>query len=638
MTTLVALAVVGLAAGACLGAGAAVLAGLGLLRDLVPRERPAWAFAVGFGVFGWLVFLPAAAGALSAGVLLGLGAACWAGTPLLFRAGIVGAQDRASPDGVGWTLIVLIAAVIALDVAEGLAPPADADTLAYHFALPKRFLAAGALEFVPRAVDGATPMIVQMTYVPVLALGGEKALTLWVMLTGWLPAWFVFVLCRRHLGVNWSLAAALVLLTTPAVLYAAGTGQVEIRLALFAIAAAFAAAETWSAGGPRFALLAGLAAGFLAAGKYTGLLFVAATGLVVLRRRPIAHGLCFAAAAAVAGAQWYGWNWAHTGDPVFPLLFPYLGVSDPSLWNQGHDAFFRQMFFASESGVPADPLWFLAYPFKATLDGLAQFESRRTGLGPYVLVLLPFALAGAWTRRTRLAESPLLPVALIAFAFYALWFFTGSSQRVRHLLPVYPLLVVCVTVAAARWGGPAARRAPLLAGAALTIALQTGGQGVFSQKFVRHHLAGESREVFLERNVARYAAAAWINRTLGPGDRIMHGFRQINYLLEVPYYFAHPFFQAAVTLRPGPPDDGRFLRQLRRLKITHILTAPVGGEAAPAEAATGHRLLAQRLYRAGCAEAGPVVPISDIVSRTLPLGRASEGVQVLRLKPGACVP
>src|SRR3546814_20281685 len=75
--------------------------------------------------------------------------------------------------------------VCSSDLLEALSPPADADTSAYHFALPKYFVQLGGLEFVPRAVDGAIPMLIHMPYVPVLALGGELALTLWAGISGW---------------------------------------------------------------------------------------------------------------------------------------------------------------------------------------------------------------------------------------------------------------------------------------------------------------------------------------------------------------------------------------------------------------------------------------------------------------------
>lgn len=638
MTTVLSGLVVVLLVGACIGAGSMVLVGLGLGDHLARRERLPWAFAIGFGVFGWLIFLPAVGQALSTAVLVAAAVICCAG--MIVIRGLLGPrQDAPVPiDAVGWTLLVLIAAVAVLDLGEGLAPPADGDSLAYHFALPKQFLAAGGLEFIPRAVDGATPMIVQMTYLPALALGGERGLTLWTMVSGWAAPTLTYVLCRRALGVNWSLAAALVLLTTPAILYGGGTGQVETRLALFALVAAFAVVGALSTGKVSFAVLAGLGAGFMAAGKYTGLLFVAACGLVILfQRRGVVHGVVFGAAALAAGIQWYAWHWYSIGDPVFPMLFSLFGVNDPAVWNAAHDAHFRSSFFGSEVAVPATPWWFFAFPFKATLDAVPAFESRRTGFGVYVLLLLPFAVAGLWQRRRRLLRSRLLPVAAIILLFYGFWFFTASSQRVRHLLPIYPLLLILVTIAAAAWARSRLRLMALVAAVALVVMVQTAGQVIAARKAFIHVVTGGDREAFLAGNVHRYQIVPWANRNLGADDRLMHGFRQLNYLLDVGYYFVHPSFQALVDVGSWPLPPGRFLKQARRLGISHVLTSPLADLAVSKTQASGLNAVAPALHAAGCIEPGPVIEVSNLVSRALPTTRVlSERIQVLRLRGEGC--
>ena len=242
------------------------------------------------------------------------------------------------------------------------------------------------------------------------------------------------------------------------------------------------------------------------AAKYIGLLFAAACGLTILAQRPrFFHGAGLTAAALLAGSQWYVWNWIHTGDPLFPLLFDILDYGDSPFWDAAHHDSFLRVMFEAERAVPINPLWFLAYPFVATLAGFPQFESGRTGLGPFVLLVLPFAAAALWCFRRRLIASPLRPVAAITFIFYVLWFFAGSSQRVRHLLPVYPLLLVCVTVAGYRWAAATVNLRPLVAVMLATGCLQLAGHGIFALNYARHVLSGESRDAFLSRNVSGYA-------------------------------------------------------------------------------------------------------------------------------------
>ena len=71
--------------------------------------------------------------------------------------------------------MTIIIYVYSLDLLEGLLPHGDADTLAYHFAMPKLMSETGGIVFTPRAVDGAVPLLIQMTYVPMLLIGGALA-------------------------------------------------------------------------------------------------------------------------------------------------------------------------------------------------------------------------------------------------------------------------------------------------------------------------------------------------------------------------------------------------------------------------------------------------------------------------------
>ena len=517
------------------------------------------------------------------------------------------------------------------DILEGISPPADADSLTYHFALPKQVLAAGGMGFVPRAAEGS-PFLVQMTYLPALWLGGEIGLTLWAMFAGWMAAFLLFVLARRYLSLEWSLAAALLFLTTPAVLYGGGTGQVEAKLVLFALGGAFAVSDAIRTGKLRYVVLAGLMTGFYAGGKYFGLLFVLACAVPLIRlgwRGLAVYGL----AAFAAGAQWYGWNWYHWGDPVFPALYSFLDIADSAIWDQEHNSYFWSAFVPGERSVPVGLFWYLAYPF-ASAVGLVNVNLVRVGFGPYWLLVLPFAAVGVWQGRRRLLASPLAAPAFIVLIFYTLWFFSGASQHIRHLLPVYAIMLICLTAAAV-----CSRRERSLAWVTgFVILVQLGGAGLVGLNYARYVFTDETREDFLLRNVSRYAPVPWINKNLSQNDKILLVYTPLTYLIDVPTYSAEVTNQILVDHSPRATDTGKFLAQLRAQGITHLLL--VHGVDSERIIDTGNEDLrlwtfAEILRQAGCLTIMKTFEVRTIPSRTLaafrPPGQVERG-GVLKLE------
>jgi len=599
--------------------------------DLQAGEHWALSFAIGFGVLGWLVFPVGVSGFLSEGPLTVLLSAGALAAVLLRRTGAFFKPPR--PDAVGWVLLVLLGLVFVFDLMEGLAPPADADTLAYHFAVPKQFLDAGRIDFILQPLNGAVPFGVQMTYIPAMALGSEMAVTLWTMVSGWATAALLFVLSRRHLGFNWSLAAALVFLTTPAVIYGGGSGHVETRIALFVMVAAWATVRAIQTSQTNYAVLAGLGAGFFAAAKYTGLLFAAVSGLVVvIQRRWLKNGTLFGAAMLVAGFQWYAWNVLHTGDPVFPMLFQWLGRDDLALWPKAHDLFFKEWYFGSENPLPKTMPWLFLFPFKATLFPQVLPDAGRVGLGPFGLLVLPFAALGVWRFRDKVHRSPLLVYAALAFLFYVTWFFGGGSQRLRHLVPILPLFLICMTVAAGRLTEKGRYRGPLLAVVAATIFIQLAGHGVFAINYFKFLAGGADRQAFLMRNVNSYVAVPWINTNLTKSDRIFIQQRQLKFYLSVPSLFGSSM-QAVVELRPEKTNLRTLYRQLRYVGITHLLLTNSQNERNGV-----YSRVMNLLDRAGCLVLLGRFEGKRILSRTLPtLSLSPHTLDLLRLKDESCL-
>jgi len=593
-------------------------------------EYVIWAFAAGTGVIGWILFFPATSGLAVPWVFLAI---VGLGLPGLFflprpLRGFSEFKDL-------WSafLCAFFAALFFLDLLAAFAPQADADTTAYHLALTKQFLAAERVFFTPRAVDGAIPMLLHMTYAMALGLGGEAAVGLWSVALKWGAVAVTGVAAARFIPVRHAVLLALIFATVPAVIYGGVTGQVEVKLALLTTVAVVSLCRAIDRKDLRLVIFAGAVFGFLVAIKYTmGLVAFGAALVLVARTQSILLFLGFSVAGLVAGFQWFAFNFAASGDPVFPLLYDYLSTTVPRYWNDAQQLAFSR-FVSDETAMPRSIWNAFLYPFVATLNSPQAFESDRTGFGPFCLLVLPFAAAALWQHRARLAGHALLPAAGIVLITYLLWFFFGPSQRVRHYLPLLPLLMVTMGYAAWRFR-PAIRELGLFI-VILTLAIQLGGAVLFNIKFVRYQLSDMGRDSFLRENVVNFALAAWINKNLGVKNiRVLHEERVLNYFLKPPYLMAHKRFSAAVEIHDAALSSRRFLSQLRLQGVTHILVeAPPGWRETSPPGLTGHLAA---LLRADCARVLTSIQTTAFKSRTVKgLGSTRTSYVVAALRPVA---
>ena len=637
MAVLTSLGALGGLLGACLGAGATVLAALGLWRGREALERSALAFAIGFGVLGWVFFWLGTAKALSTPMTW---AVCLVLSPglALFR---VPGSEPVKQNTLGWlerVLLTLLAVAFFADGLEALAPPVEADSLAYHFDLPRRFVEVGELFFVSRALDGAIPLLVQMTYVAALALSGgeELALTSWTFLSGWGASLLLFALTRRWLDHSWALAIALVFQTLPVMLYGAGSGSIEARMAMFVLIAIVGFCEVRKSDALGAVVLIGLGAGLYAASKYTGLLFIAASGTTLLLfsgRAWLRNGLICGAVVGLVGGQWYGWNAFHTGDPVFPVLFDALNLPDGPYWDADYAADMKAYLVVRHEQISLWERWF-TYPIAATLFPASAMEAGRVGLGPFFLMIAPFSLFGVWRFRDRARQGLLFPVAICLAIFYVLWLKFGGIPKVRHLLPVLPVLLLLLAVSAKRvceeW--PSLIR-PVGLAFLLAIVLNLVALGFFARPYVQYTISNQTRAAFLTDQINGYEAVAWLNRQPDVGNILVMN-RHYQYYLARPAFFAFPGIQKIFETRAGRVEAKRFSKQLNDNAITHLLTdRPVSASRGKASVDTALDVLAT----AGC-----IIPIWQFdvpwhSSRSLPNRKEfSLSLEIWRVKGQGC--
>lgn len=562
-----------------LGAGSIVLHLSGARRFFTLGEDAAISLTLGIGMIGWFAFFPGIIGYFSNPTLFLITLLpCIGLIPLWSRYQSNIGDFSYPPFTITEKFLTFgLMIILSFDLLEACSPQADADTMAYHFATPALFLQHGAIEFIPRAIDGGVPLLQQLGYGVALSLGGELTANLWLMLSGWTVGLMVFFVSTRITSRPWALLLTILVMTTPAIVYGAGTGQVEARTAAYVIIAAFAVYMAIKEDCVSLALIAAVATGLFFGTKYTGLLIGFSCGIIFLLqgRKGIKHALVFSLGAIVIGSQWYAFNFYHTGDPVFPLLWGIVEYPINFPWSDAQSLRIKEIFDVSETPIPKNIGWFFLYPFAATLDPHPHFESLRVGLGVVWLLLLPLAAIGVWRHSRPLLQSPAIIFILICLIYYTIWFFLGPSQRVRHLLPIYPLLLIAFIhlghLTIRYWPGLIVPCATTLIAVCL---VQLGGQAIFSAKFIQYFTSDQTQSEFLHKNIVGYDVITTLNKQLNKDNRVLVTYRPWLYRINVPYFYAHPDLQSEVILRAENNDSAVFLKQLRNKAITHVVAIP----------------------------------------------------------------
>ena len=217
-------------------------------------------------------------------------------------------------------------------------------------------------------------------------------------------------------------------------------------------------------------------------------------------------------------------------------------------------------------------------------------------------------------------------MAVLVLAYYLLWMKFGGVPKVRHLLPVIPLLLICLAVLGIKAGGTA-MRAPMFLATALSLLINFGAHALFSLPYMKFHLAGQDRDAFLADHLRGYPAVMAVN-ALPDATHVYVWDRQLQYHIRPPTFFAAPYTQKLIDSGAGTVEPERFLAQLRAQKISHLMeTVNFYPETAgTVEAAI--RMLAER----ACLSRIRTVPYPHFRSRTLRIhGASPQSIDIWRL-------
>jgi len=502
-------AALALIAVAAFGAGSLVLPPL---RFCSPLEQVVTATTLGLGVIGTLIFLLGLGGGLSWWpVVLTLGgAATWGlrcARPLVAAAVREGSKRRRTLKAL--TIAGLALLILAPVLYGALYPPTTYDALNYHLPSARSHLLAHRVRPVPNLRFPVLPALGEMLFAGAMLVGDDVTAQLveFVFLFLVLAA---LVSWARRLGRPltgiWSVG---LLAGTPLFMTLGSMAYVDVGLTAFATLGFYALYWYAVTGERGWLILAGAFGGCAAGTKHSGLVLVAlfaAWAFVAARR----HGLRirelwpFAAAAAAFGAPWYLWIAYWTGNPIWPFLGRSLG-----------HGFWTDVDYAWLDWSLRSYGWGRTLPSLLLLPWNLAFGQPvgEIGLQPAPFLLLPVAVWWALRRKT----GRLLLAAIAGYVLF--WFYT--SQQLRFLVPVLPVLVFLDSRALDELTASARRRLPTRAQGAIAalvfIAFSFPLLGTYRAVLQNGPLptTAPAREAFLRGRLPSYSIYSDLNRRYG---------------------------------------------------------------------------------------------------------------------------
>ena len=457
-------------------------------------------------------------------------------------------------------VLVLIAVPVVLALIAALAPPTAKDTLLYHFAVPKAFIAQGSNDFIEGNIASYLALGTEMHSVWAMLIGGMMSpraaeaaagATVWMFFPLLLAAIFGWA---REIGVSrrWALIATLMVAAVPSAYHVAASAYIDIALALYVTLATYALSRWWRTLENGWLVLVAVFLGTGLSMKLTTVVVIAAFGLIVLLRvrkakesepddisRILVGGFASLILAGLIASPWYLRTWQQTDSPVFPFYLSILPADAPG-WDVERSNLFQAMNSQYGRVTNSASDYFFA-PWNVSVKAQPEDAKFFDGvLGVTFLIGVPFLIFALWKFDLPVEVKIGAGVALTVCLF---WLF--SSMQLRYLLPILPVFAIGI---AASVEAVAARRSPLYLSAKYSVSLAaicgllTTFAWFLQKAPLRVVLGGETRDQYLTRNLDYYPYYQALNTTTAPDAKVwLINMRRDTYDLDRPVFSDYLF-------------------------------------------------------------------------------------------------
>ncbi len=572
------------------------LSAIGVGRLLVPSwtwrpfERNAIAWTVGTGILPLGVLFLGLAG--QARPMAIWGAICAAGV-LSWLIGLTKEKPTLSVKlpKVSLQGYLVIAVCLLVTISAGIAaaaPPGtlEWDTLSYHFAVPKTWLRAGRIFFVPYDHHSNFPFTMQLGYMAMLSAGSEAAAKWLHTLSGLALAVSVYATTRRLLPDSKfaPLVAVGTLLSTPMVFWEMTVAYVDIATTLFtwmSLSILLVLVKTEGETSPtqperlRMLILSGVLMGCALGTKMTVLLFwgmilvgMLAYGFIIRKTQiptAIGHASLWGSLGLIVGSPWYIKTFLYTGNPVYPYFYQIFGGK---YWTAEHAA--RYTADQAAFGLGKKPVDALLAPWnlvnEALLIGQKPWiftEYVQFGLAPTLVI----ALVGLFWVAPKLSREA-IAILLFGLGIGASWFVL--MQQTRYLLPGLPCAAVLTAVVFVSASKPVRACLSVILGICFLWTLSVGMP--LLNDGLNTVTSRQSREDQIFRRLGPLGRASiWINQNT-PLDAKVALFDEVRgYYIDRQILWAEPNHSDGLLPWTSFADSADLARELKKRGYTVIL-------------------------------------------------------------------
>ena len=319
-------------------------------------------------------------------------------------------------------------------VIRPLGPPSGPDALTYHLPYARFYLEQGGLVVNETLRFPLQTHNINLLYSAALIRPGATLTQLLHAAMGFLAMLGVFGMARRWHGWLTAVLVVLGVLLFAEFVRSFGYAYVGNGVVLFGTAA-FLTMALWIEERARYllwfcALFSGIAMGI----KYHGALFTVPLGLTLLWfSKDLKLTIRFALLTSIIGLFWYLRSWWISGNPVHPFAGELFGYY---IWTA--DDLAANMKELQGHGVDKNLLNFLLLPERLFSERLSFNGSTGNG-GILIGVFMLSCLLFRWQRPAVKA------MQLTCLAYLLFWFW--SSQVIRYLLLITPLMSLCAVTA-----------------------------------------------------------------------------------------------------------------------------------------------------------------------------------------------